>query len=89
MLGDPTGRGRVRDGLAQLGQERRERHGQHDDDDEQPVELVRQHLELLRQAEQHEGELAALRQEEARPNRLLPARAALAMSHTRAFARCR
>ena len=53
-----------------------EGHGQHHHDDEQPVELVRQHLELRSQAEQHKGELSALAQQEGCANALLPAVAA-------------
>ena len=47
-------------------------HGEHHHDDEQPVELVGQDAQLLGQRQQHEGELAALGQQETRPDGLAP-----------------
>ena len=46
--------------VAELRQRRCERHAEHHDADEQRVEVLRQHAQLLRQRQQHERELAAL-----------------------------
>ena len=73
-LGGVIGEGGVGEALAGLGQEWGERHGQHHHDDQQPVQVRGQHLELVCQAQQHKRKLAPLAQQERRPDALLPAR---------------